>query len=112
MGVFKEEANQFEELQRRYKGGLYTAYESHQADLETLRQWMRDMTDLKVDKRQSSEKTRVDDYFIAWEEEGSVVFGTRYSVHTTKMDDGSKLVQLESEPHRMDRATFDRFFGN
>jgi len=106
MGMFKEEAYQFETLYENQPNlGYNTGNQNHSGALQEIRNWMTEMKDMRYNVTYFSyiglEVTdptlyhkRQDTYFIAWEEDEGMIRGTEYIVLTTKKADGTKTVTL------------------
>ena len=112
MAVFKEELNIFEGLHRNQPthGGYNTADPAHANALQTLRNWMKDMAELKYDRKITMNGTRCTDYyFIGWEHDDGYVPGVRLEIETTNVN-GKKYVRLDGENYRMSESAFNRYF--
>jgi len=110
MGVFKEEAYEFESLMEVCPsfGGFETTDPFHQENLERLRNWMRSMQDLKYDEIiDRPNGFRKDVFFIAWEKDGPKVNGTEYIVITKNMRSGFKKVDLQAKAASYSLRKFD-----
>jgi len=112
MGMFKEDAYQFEKLmQNQPDYGYITDNSNHVKSIDQIRNWMVDMSDLRYtityfDKfgketrdTKNSQKRR-DLYFIAWEQDEGMVMGTEYMVITSKQSNGEKTITLNARAAR------------
>jgi hypothetical protein len=95
MGMFKEELYQFEDLMRNQHPflGYRTSREEDQEALFELRNWMKDMADLKYHQIVNG-NVRMDIYFIAFEVDAGNYNGAELIIKTSITPEGTKNVLL------------------
>jgi len=97
MGMFKEEDYTFRDLKSTQPTfGYDTGNAFHTEFLDGIREWMREMSDLRYDVQIDGEnRVRRDVYFVAWEQDGKSFRGTEYVVKTRVNGPGSKTIELD-----------------
>ena len=110
MGMFKEQAYEFEQLHRKMPPlGYRTNITEHQPFLARLRDWYKDMADMKF-ARNVVGNTCTDKFFIAWDRDDGIYSGTLFMVQTIVKNDGSKEIVLDGSPMTMSYSDFSRYF--
>ena len=94
MGMFKEEAMQFEQLMRKQNAGYIMNGKYEPAELHELRNWMKDMADLRIEKHRHP-NLAIDRFYVAWDQEGNMFTnGTIFTIMTSLGADNHKIIRL------------------
>ena len=92
MSAFKEELYEFERLTKINKQlGYFTLEARDIGHLNDLRNWMKDMEGLRIVKRRDYD-TAIDNFFIAFEQDGVVLNGVELSIKTVKTHNNKKIM--------------------
>ena len=113
MGMFKEQLKEFENFDKLAAicGGYFTVggkYAGNEDQIEYVRDWMRDMSELRVGKERTNSQAK-DSFFIAFEQDGNWLEGITLHIVTVKQLDGSKKIFFRREFDRQRMNVYEKY---